>query len=442
MKRLDDLRWEITDPALERLNIARTRLNVDSDFHDYHTTETDTKRILINPLTIERIRRRIRDIKKQIESVNPQTNFDRIVLMDIKDTVHALDIYHAYFNPRDVDDAFENGIHFSHVLSALFGSDVYGRGVYTTILDMIREIDYKTHERYTGMRYKFDKTAFDHHLERIREKARELLPGVIDIVKSFIKEIGICDQDSEKFLVELAPITDDCHSYSIGMNYLTLDASGFQFQKSGDRTKVYMDIIYLVALHEYGHRLQEFLAERALPYGTHSSSDTRNELIHGPASEATSMMLEKMSLSWLAENKKHAGLTNRDIELMKMYKALYIPSRLIDICHHIFEQKQHESQGEFNAHLELAKLTKMARYYTDPNILTDIEVMPTLEDINYIMGHVFLNKFLKELRGEYGTGFVRKNMPVIMKGMLISSDFRPDAFREFMLTEYFPKTLD
>ena len=437
MKRLDDLKWEIGNSELIRLNKARIKLNEDSELHEYQIFDSPLDPVVVNPYTLRRIRRRIKEVKKKAEAIKSRKlpQFDRIVLRDIKETVCALESYHSYFNPEKLEDV---NTKLWAVLSGLFGT-FYENSVYNKLIKMfVSGIDHKMHDKYSKIMSKIESHSHDTDLERIRKQAKEMVPHFIETAKSFVQETGLYDRDLE-FIAELTPATQTSSWWSPEMEQMCLDAARMNFIRINQKEKFFGGVMYIIAIHEYAHALQEHFSKNALPDGMNAKQKGMNYIVQGMVSEGTACSTEKPALIWLNKNRKKLNLSKLDINLMSMLIPMYLQTKVPQICHDLFELKGRLTQKDFDAHNELAKISGQTRYKTDPYIFDDNPATTTFFQINYILGSKYVSNLLTELRREYGTGFVRKNIPVIMRGMLTASALRPNAHRQFMLKEYLPK---
>ena len=302
VKTLDDLRWEIRNPELRRLNQARIRLNDDSDLHEYQIFDSVLDPVVVNPYTLRRIRRRIKDIKKRAEAIKLRglSQFDRIVLRDIEDTVCALEAYHSYFNPEKTEDINPK---LWIVLSKLFGTS-YENFIYNKLTKMLASgINHKMHDAYSKKMSRIESYSHDPDLERIREKAKQMLPHFIETAKSFAKETGLYPHDLE-FIAELTPATQTSSWWSPEMDQMCLDAARMNFIRIDKKEKFFGGVMYIIAIHEYAHALQENLSRKSMPEGMNNRIKGMNYILHGMVSEGTACSTEKPALTWLNKNRK------------------------------------------------------------------------------------------------------------------------------------------
>ena len=351
------------------------------------------------------------------------------------------------------------GIHTNHFegmrneILEKFEVDISERfkiGIYSQLENNVRPID--GNHRNPNANYdrafqrKFNEvfyqlTALQHNPtnESARERARKELKPIRHVLADYLNSTGdykVLTAKSLPFKLELGGPDEDVSTWTDDLRLMTLEADALFIH--GKEKSVCKALWLPTVLHEATHARATDKSNRlskSLQAGTSSFME------FGPATieEGRAMYMEEETTSWLEKNASKYSVSEKDMDLIKMYPRAYLQSRAIGILRALALKQEMtvggrtRYEGEQFAAAYLANVAEFPPIYLDPAYWSDEGFLDAaIYRINYPVGTRYVKNTMGLVEKVLGKEHYEANKNFLHQAML-TGQWSPGAHEQYML---------
>jgi len=413
--------WEIKSKKLEQAD--KERVNINRDFYILYSERIQGRP---NTYTAKRAKESICRLNEKLYSINPGNNFDSLVKRDIESQLKAQEAHldYWYSDPPKIKKIEE------------YLDNVWGKGTWDLINHELENYDYKFTDERARLLNKIHTYSFESSEQDIREQIKEHLPFLKKMVLDYGRKKQLISKKLNFDLV-LADPSCDYSCWDSAVVRMALDAERIRVYKSGKGTEIYEGDADITAFHEFvGHALRQYFSKN-MPSGLRATATNSANLVSTAVDEGVAMFVERYGFRYMKRNKKSIVLSNKDIKGAEMFLKFFYQEKIFKLAHAIYESKEREDKN-FEAHEELAKITKNPVFERDPFMLDDESLFERQDTLDYFVGREHVKGIMEELKKKYYSKVIEKNETIIVRGLL-TGNWGRETHKDFFFSEYMKK---
>ena len=255
-----------------------------------------------NPWAYKEVSEKIKELREKANEITPGSYFEVLVLKHIKSGLHAQQVYSDYFSKEDSPYSIED------VLEA-----VCGKGMFSVLEEMIRNIDYEKHWRVSLAQSDLALYSISQEDEEAYSKIKAMLPELKENIRRYSIACGFLPSEFDFELV-LSPPYGRRSNWNHTLKRLELDARSFRCYKKGGKIFVNPSFAYIQAFHELaGHASQQIYSEE-MPNCLKPMGFNIYNLVSYPITEGLAKDREDAGFNYVLEHKGDLGLTGKELE--------------------------------------------------------------------------------------------------------------------------------